>query len=492
MLEVKMKTKQTSNLFLAFLIPGLLMGSLLLSACGPVVEAQAQPFPTTPATEFTPDAVVTESDPELILQAFTNPDYRLFFTYPPDWSLTETTAGDGSPASVVVELVRDTYLIKIHIKFYWDETVIGGGMGPGETSQDGSILLLGQATNRNRLVSDDKTKLVWYGGSINDLELYILIEDASQSKYEAVEIPEKLIAEVESILASFTRTGEPVTPPPASQPTVAPTDRPAPVTCSLTPRLSVDGWAMVTPGLPNAIRSAPGRGADSAVIGEIPAGTTVRVLEGPVCASGYNWWLVDAGHASGWTAEGIQGIYWLEPSTGTGSITVDGWVGTIVSTPQWPQIDDCFQVQGQEDSRYGIISLDLDLRQQLEAYRDTGNLLRIWGTLYFNRMDAYNTQIEVTRIEVYNPSSSDGMQPVEDWWGVVVSNPVDSQFDDYFQMMDQNGTRYGIDSLDESIRQQLIDLRDTGQIIRVWGTLVRDSIDAYGGQIQVTWFEYAP
>jgi hypothetical protein len=84
-------------------------------------------------------------------------------------------------------------------------------------------------------------------------------------------------------------------------------------------------------------------------------------------------------------------------------------------------------------------------------------------------MDAFNTQIEVIRFEEYQPSNDEPAQSVEDWWGVVVSNPPEAQFDDNFQMMDQNGTRYGFDSLDPVIQEQLIHLRDTAQVIRVWG-----------------------
>jgi hypothetical protein len=119
-------------------------------------------------------------------------------------------------------------------------------------------------------------------------------------------------------------------------------------------------------------------------------------------------------------------------------------------------------------------------------------LRSIWGKLYYGRVDAYNAQIEVTRFEEYQPANDQASQVVEGWQGVVVSNPPGSQFDDYFQMMDQNGTRYGIDSLDPDIKQCLIALGDSGQIIRIWGVLNNDVPDAYGSQIQVTKLELAP
>lgn len=89
---------------------------------------------------------------------------------------------------------------------------------------------------------------------------------------------------------------------------------PQPPYCPLTPRLTVGAVGRVTPGTPNALRSAPGRNrATSSVIGEIPGGGVFAVMSGPVCADGFNWWQVTYAGQVGWTAEGENGVYWLEP-----------------------------------------------------------------------------------------------------------------------------------------------------------------------------------
>jgi len=82
----------------------------------------------------------------------------------------------------------------------------------------------------------------------------------------------------------------------------------------------------------------------------------------------------------------------------------------------------------------------------------------------------------------------DVTEPVEDWVGVVVSNPEGAQFDDYFQLLDQGSLRVGITGAG-AIGEQLIALRDTGTTIHVWGVIRHNVPDAYGSQVEVTRLE---
>jgi len=83
--------------------------------------------------------------------------------------------------------------------------------------------------------------------------------------------------------------------------------------CALTPRLSIGEQGAVTPGQSNNVRDQPSREGEK--IGEIPSGSTFDVLDGPVCADNFNWWQVDFDGLVGWTVEGADNEYWVEPYT---------------------------------------------------------------------------------------------------------------------------------------------------------------------------------
>ena len=79
---------------------------------------------------------------------------------------------------------------------------------------------------------------------------------------------------------------------------------------SLAPRLVIGGRGHVAPdGIPNNLRIQAGESGQ--LIGEIPPSGEFTVLDGPRCASGTSFWLVNYNGSQGWTAEGQGADYWL-------------------------------------------------------------------------------------------------------------------------------------------------------------------------------------
>lgn len=77
------------------------------------------------------------------------------------------------------------------------------------------------------------------------------------------------------------------------------------------PRLVIAETGRVLPGDPNNMRDLPAR--SGGLVGAIAGGDVFTVLEGPVCADGFNWWLVDYNGLIAWTVEGAGDEYWIEP-----------------------------------------------------------------------------------------------------------------------------------------------------------------------------------
>jgi putative hemolysin len=78
------------------------------------------------------------------------------------------------------------------------------------------------------------------------------------------------------------------------------------------------------------------------------------------------------------------------------------WWGVIKSTEPGAQYDDYFERQdlGQIYIYFGIDSMDPAVRSQIEALRDSGKIVHLYGTLFSNVPDYNGSQIQVDRIEV--------------------------------------------------------------------------------------------
>ena len=76
------------------------------------------------------------------------------------------------------------------------------------------------------------------------------------------------------------------------------------------------------------------------------------------------------------------------------------WWGVIRSTQPGAQYDDYFERQdlGQVVC-FGIDSMDPTVKSQIEALRDSGKIVHLYGTLRSNVPDYNGSQIQVDRID---------------------------------------------------------------------------------------------
>ena len=90
---------------------------------------------------------------------------------------------------------------------------------------------------------------------------------------------------------------------------------------------------------------------------------------------------------------------YLSPGT---SEEIADWWGVIKSTEPGAQYDDYFARQdlGQQFIYFGIDSMDPVVKSQIEALRDSGTTVHLYGTLLSNIPDYNGSQIQVDRIEV--------------------------------------------------------------------------------------------
>ena len=162
------------------------------------------------------------------------------------------------------------------------------------------------------------------------------------------------VSEDESIVVLCGTAPAPVTVPPCPPPGDAE---------FLPPRLSKDSEAQVIAGgLPNVLREQPG--SSSQPLGQIPPEDSFIVLDGPRCTSldKIVWWQINYNNLIGWTGEGQDGEYWLEPLT-------DG----ATPTPSVPQIQD---ITTENANAIGqLYTADMDTPYILNTLDDTNLIL---------------------------------------------------------------------------------------------------------------------
>ena len=89
---------------------------------------------------------------------------------------------------------------------------------------------------------------------------------------------------------------------------------------------------------------------------------------------------------------------YMPPGT---SEEISDWWGIIKSTPPGAQNDDYFERQDLGGAiNFGIDSSDSAVQAQIEALRDSGKIVHLYGTLFSNVPDYNGSQIQVDRLAV--------------------------------------------------------------------------------------------
>ena len=141
--------------------------------------------------------------------------------------------------------------------------------------------------------------------------------------------------------------------------------------------------------------------------------------------------------------------------------------------------------------KLSLMNTDPAVKSQIEALRDSGKIVHLYGTLFSNVPDYNGSQIQVDRIKVEEQDAGSFMPPgateeIADWWGIIKSNGSGAQYDDYFERQDLGQIIYfGIDSMDPAVKSRIEALRDSGKIVHLYGTLFSNVPDSYGSQILV-------
>ena len=201
----------------------------ILSACGtfqvesepgiaviePAATLTETPLPTpaqiTEVVEATPspeETGTTSVDAEATAEPLENIDYSneengISFNYPTNWAMEEeANAFVFRNGSVIL---RVGYRMAGETADLWGRT----GMPAGEVlPMEGIVSFLDESLAKYGIFFEDGLKLVFYGGEPDtilqsgDMEFTIILDDPL-SDYQTLDIPEEVLAEAETILASF-------------------------------------------------------------------------------------------------------------------------------------------------------------------------------------------------------------------------------------------------------------------------------------------------
>lgn len=185
----------------------------------------------------------------------------------------------------------------------------------------------------------------------------------------------------------------------------------------------------------------------------------------------------------------------IEKSVQLTGVPVQGWLGYVVSTPEGSEYDDYVIFVPEGSGEAGISGVDEAVEARIANLRDhdePGKYANFWGTMNCDVPDYGGCQLRVTKLR----TGAEQVEPerVNGWTGRIYSHPDEAQFDDYFVLEGDFSIQFGISSFVAEngllvYADEIANLRDSGQVVTVYGILVCGVPDTNGCQIQVDYME---
>lgn len=182
----------------------------------------------------------------------------------------------------------------------------------------------------------------------------------------------------------------------------------------------------------------------------------------------------------------------IEEAPPPATAQVQGWMGHVLSLPGG---GDYVEFSPEGAGEMGIVGASQPIEDRIVGLRDktgAGEYANFWGDIECGVDDLNQCRLSVERLRV-GPEQSEP-EPVDAWVGRVVSQSPGAQFDDAFVLSGDYPVWFGVASQIgadgwPTYDQALVDLRDTGADVTVWGDLLCGVPDANGCQIQVARME---
>ncbi len=161
------------------------------------------------------------------------------------------------------------------------------------------------------------------------------------------------------------------------------------------------------------------------------------------------------------------------------------WFGRVQEMPKDPSIDDCLVLppEGEHALIVGLAGVDQEMEEAIVDLRDGGASGYFFGTLQWDPTDCGGYRLVVSDLRPDGTAEGTAAPvPIQSWTGTVHNNPPGAQFDDYF-LLSPYPLRFGVETSDQALADELNALRDGGAVLRLSGELRCPAVDYHGAQI---------